>query len=427
MGQAVRTIAALVLAAAILICGNGLQNTLLSVRANIEGFPLWQIGLLTSAYFVGFIGGCRQTPAIVRRVGHIRAFTALASLASASALAHAIAVEAPIWVGLRIITGFALAGLQMIIESWINERTTNEARGKVLASYRIVDLGATMAGQALLTLADPAGFVLFAIISILISISLVPVALTTSVAPRPITQAKLNIGKLVAVSPVAAFGSLAVGAANGAFWSVGPVYVQTVGYDVSVVATFVSAVVLGGAVAQWPLGFISDAVDRRYVIIAVAGLCAGAGVFLSSFGGAGFPMLMAGTIAFGLFAMPLFGLCIAHANDRAEPDEYLETNGGLFLLYGVGSVGGPLAGAALMMNFGAPTLFLYTSAIYTVLAIFGVFRTIARRGVPADAREKFVAVPRTSPTVFEIDPRTDEEVEPSDEYADRRELTEALG
>lgn len=408
MGQAVRTIAALVLAAAILICGNGLQNTLLAVRANIEGFPLWQIGLLTSAYFVGFIAGCRQTPGIVRRVGHIRAFTALASLASASALAHAIAVEAPIWVGLRIITGFALAGLQMIIESWINEKTTNEARGKVLASYRIVDLGATMAGQALLTLADPAGFVLFAIISILISISLVPVALTTSVAPRPITEAKLDIRKLVAVSPVAAFGSLAVGAANGAFWSVGPVYVQSVGYDVSVVATFVSAVVLGGAVAQWPLGFISDAVDRRIVIIAVAGLCAGAGVFLSSFGGTGFAMLMVGAIAFGLFAMPLFGLCIAHANDRAEPDEYLETNGGLFLLYGVGSVGGPLAGAALMMQFGAPTLFLYTSVIYAALAVFGAFRTVARRGVPTDEREPFVAVPRTSPTVFEIDPRGEE-------------------
>ncbi|MEL6363666.1 MAG: MFS transporter [Pseudomonadota bacterium] len=217
MGHAVRSLAALILAAAILICGNGLQNTLLAVRANLEGFPFWQIGLLTSAYFVGFIAGCQQTPAIVRSAGHIRAFTALASIASASALAHAIAVDSVVWVGLRVITGFSLAGVQMIIESWINEKTPNEARGKVLASYRIVDLGATMAGQGLLAVASPEGFILFAIISILISLSLVPVALTKSSAPQPIAEAKLDLKKLTAVSPLAAFGSFAVGAANGAF------------------------------------------------------------------------------------------------------------------------------------------------------------------------------------------------------------------
>ncbi|MEO1311927.1 MAG: MFS transporter, partial [Pseudomonadota bacterium] len=217
-------------------------------------------------------------------------------------------------------------------------KTPNEARGKVLASYRIVDLGATMAGQGLLAVASPEGFILFAIISILISLSLVPVALTKSSAPQPIAEAKLDLKKLAAVSPLAAFGSLAVGAANSAFWSVGPVYVQEVGYAVSAVAIFISAVVLGGAVAQWPLGVLSDKMDRRYVIIAVSGLAAVAAVGLATFGGLSFSTLIAGGVAFGLFAMPLFGLCIAHANDRAEPDEYLETNGGLFLLYGVGSV-----------------------------------------------------------------------------------------
>jgi len=408
VAQAIRTIFALLLAAGVLICGNGLQNTLISVRADIEGFPLLLIGLLTSAYFVGFIAGCYRTPALVSAVGHIRTFTALASLASASALAHVIVVEPAVWIALRCVTGFAMAGLYMIIESWINEKSTNANRGQVLSVYRIVDLAGTTVGNGLLALADPASFVLFAVISILVSLSLVPVALTTAIAPQPIATARLDVGKLFAVSPLAAVGSLSVGLANGAFWSVGPVWVQRIGFDVAAVAGFVSAVVIGGALVQWPFGWASDRTDRRYVIILVAAGCVAAAGFLALRPPAGEAALIAGAVAFGVAAMPLFGLCIAHANDRAKPDEYLETNGGLLLMYGAGAVVGPLTATGLMTAYGPAALFLFIAGVYAVLALFGVLRTGVRRGARAADKETWSPVPRTTPAVFELSSAPDE-------------------
>ncbi len=413
MAKTIRTLSALLLAAFILIAGNGLQATLLSVRGNIEGFPLSLIGLLMSAYFFGFILGCRYAPHLVKRAGHIRAFTALASVASASALAHAMAVEAGVWIGLRAVTGFCLAGLYMILESWINETATNETRGSILAVYRITDLTAVTVGQLLLASADPAHFTLFAVVSILISLALVPVALTTAAAPQPISNAALDLRKILRISPLAAAGCFAVGAANGAFWAVGPVFVQRLGYEISLVAAFMSAVVIAGAASQWPLGFASDRVDRRYVIIAVAAACAASGVALGLAGGQAAALLLTGGVAFGFFAMPLFGLAIAHANDRAEPDEYVSLNAGLLLLYGAGAVAGPVIAPLIMQGAGAGALFFYTSGVYSLLALFGLYRLTQREGVSEDHREDFVSVPRTSPGVFEMNPHLepDEAVE----------------
>jgi len=408
MGGVIRTITALLLASSILIAGNGLQNQLLAIRANLEGFPLHLIGMLLSVYSAGFILGCRYAPVLVKRVGHIRTFTALASLASAAALIHVIFVSPFVWIALRVVTGFALAGLQMIIESWINERATNETRGRVLSVYRIIDLGATTVGQLLLTIADPMGFALFALVSILVSLALVPVALTTATAPQPIATAKLDIAKLYRVSPLAAVGSFSVGLANGAFWAMGAVYVQQIGYDITAVAVFMSAVVVAGAVAQWPLGYLSDRIDRRWVIVSVSALCAVSGAYLAAAGGRSFVELISGGIAFGLFAMPLFGLSVAHANDRAQPDEYIETNGGLFLLYGVGAVAGPILGPTVMSAASPGALFLYTSGVYALLTAFGLLRVMQRERAPKADREAYVAVPRTSPVVFELDPRTEE-------------------
>jgi MFS family permease len=409
MASTIRTLSALLFAAFILIAGNGLQGTLLAVRGNIEGFSLTMIGLLMSAYFVGFIAGCRYAPGMVKRAGHIRSFTALASIASASALAHILAVEAPIWIILRCITGFCLAGLYMILESWINESATNETRGRILSVYRITDLTAATAGQMLLAIGDPAQFTLFAIVSILISLALVPVAMTTSAAPRPISNATLNLKKILRISPLAAAGCFAVGAANGAFWAIGAVYVQRLGYEVASVAAFMSAVVIAGAFSQWPLGLLSDRVDRRLVIISVAGACALSGVLLALTGGISIWTLIAGGCAFGFFAMPQFGLSVAHANDRAEPNEYVSLNAGLLLLYGAGAVAGPVIGPVAMQIAGPPALFLYTSAVYATLVLFGLYRLTQRDAVAAEDREDFVSVPRTSPGVFEMNPNAEAE------------------
>lgn len=411
MARTIRTLAALLIAAFFLIVGNGLQGTLLSVRGNMEGFPLVLVGLLMSAYFVGFMAGCQFAPGMVKRVGHIRAFTALASIASAAALAYALAVEPVFWLALRVITGFALAGLYMIIESWINEAVDNEQRGRTLAVYRLVDLSAATIGQAMIALAAPTAFTLFAIVSILISLALVPVAMTTSAQPRPITSAKLELGKLFRISSLAAVGCLAVGGANGAFWAVGAVYVQELGYPVTTVAIFMTTVVIAGALVQMPLGLISDRLDRRIVVVATAALCSAAGAFLALVGGASSEMLLYGGFAFGFTAMPIFGLCVAHANDRAEPHEYVTLAAGLLWLYGAGAVAGPVIAPVVMNAFGPKALFIHTSAIYGALVVFGLFRIFVRDAAPQKNREAYVSVPRTSPTVFEIDPRGEHDEE----------------
>lgn len=411
MASTIRTLSALLLAAFILIAGNGLQGTLLAIRGDIEGFSLTLIGLLMSAYFFGFIVGCRYAPQMVKRVGHIRSFTALASIASASALTHVLAIDAVFWVLLRAITGFCLAGLYMILESWINEAATNETRGRVLSVYRITDLSAATVGQMLLATGDPAQFRLFAVVSIIISLALVPVALTSSAAPRPISNATLDLRRIMRISPLAAVGCLAVGAANGAFWAVGAVYVQRLGYDITAVAGFMSSVVIAGALSQWPLGLLSDQIDRRLVIIAIAGACAVSGTILAMTGGVSVWMLIAGGCAFGFFAMPQFGLAIAHANDRAERDEYVSLNAGLLLLYGVGAVAGPIVGPVVMQVFGPQALFFYTSAVYSALALFGLYRVTQRDAVTMEDREDFVSVPRTSPGVFGMNPHAEENVD----------------
>lgn len=417
MGKTIRILSALLIAAFFLIAGNGLQGTLISVRGNLEGFPLPLIGLLMSAYFVGFTAGCRIAPRMVKRVGHIRSFTALASIASAAALAYVLAVNPVVWIVLRVITGFALAGLYMIIESWINETAENETRGRILAVYRIVDLTAGTLGQILLAAADPMLFSLFAVVSILISLALVPVALTTTAQPRPIASTKLDLAKLFRISPLAGIGCLAVGAANGAFWAVGAVYVQRIGYDVKTAAIFMTSVVIAGALAQWPLGMMSDRIDRRLIIIVVSGLCAASGAMLAISGATSGEMLIFGACAFGLTAMPIFGLCVAHANDRAEPDEYVTLAAGLLMLYGAGAILGPVI-APVAMQFGGPqALFIHTSVIYGGLAVFGLFRVVLRDAAPRSQREAYVSVPRTSPTVFEFDPRG--EAAPEEETDER--------
>lgn len=413
MRSALITLSALLLSATILVAGNGLQNTLLAVRGNLEGFSLLQIGLLLSVYYVGFILGCQLVPRWVKRVGHVRCFTALASIASASALTHALWVDAVAWLLLRGVTGFCLAGLTMIIESWINERATNQNRGRVLAVYRIVDFGALTVGQFLLTLADPQGFVLFALTSILISLCLVPVALSTAVVPQPIQAAKLDLRQLFHTAPLAAAASFAVGAANSAVWAVGPVYVQRLGHGLDTVAVFMSAMIVGGAVSQWPLGLLSDRIDRRRMITVQALVCGVTGALLAALTSSPPWLLMAGGAAFGCAAMPLFGLAAAHANDQAAPGEYVQVSGGLLLLYGVGAVIGPLLAPLFMAVLGPTALFAYTGLVHVGLAGFGAWRVRHGRPVIVEEQGAYVPVPRSTPVVFQLDPRSEPEQAPA--------------
>ncbi|MEM5515543.1 MFS transporter [Henriciella sp. AS95] len=378
MIRTISAIGSLLLATAILYAGNGLQGTLLAVRGDLEGFPTAVIGALTSAYFAGFILGCRFVPKTIKTVGHIRTFVALASVASSSALAHLIFVDATAWAVLRFVTGFSFAGLTMVLESWINERATNENRGKILSVYRIVDLGAVTIGNALLATASPSGFYLFVLVSILISIALVPIALTQVHSPAPLETAKLDIGELYRTSPVGAVGAAATGLANAAFWGVAPVFVQKAGYAPAMVAAFMSTAIIGAGVFQFPMGALSDRIDRRVVIIGSSSLGAGAAVLVAMLAGTSQTMLLGLAFLFGGLIIPTFGICAAHANDHAAPGKAVATSGGLLLLHGLGSTVGAMAGAIAMSIFAPAALFVYIAVVYLGLAGFAFIRINAR-------------------------------------------------
>jgi MFS family permease len=260
----------LLLSVAILVTGNGLQWTLIPVRASILAFDSIEIGLLGSSYYLGFALGCILGGHVIQRVGHIRAFTALTAIASTVVMVHALTISPLAWWGLRSVTGFCFAGLYLVIESWLNERASNENRGLVMGIYTMINLSVTIVGQMMLTLGDPADFPLFALASILISLAAVPVALTAARPPARLMQSRLRPLKLYSGSPVGVVGVLLAGVATGAFWSLGPAYAIAYGADTSEVAIFMSLTVLGCALVQWPIGRLSDRLDRRIVVVAFA-------------------------------------------------------------------------------------------------------------------------------------------------------------
>lgn len=396
----------LLLSGGLLLGANGLQSTLLAVRGGAEGFSPLTVGLLLSAYYVGLVAGCRRAPAIVREFGHIRAFTAFASIASAATLLHAVVVNEVVWLVLRVVTGFSFALLQMVIEAWLNERATNENRGQVLSAYRVTDFAAVTALQSSLVLFNPMDFTLFALLSVLVSIALLPVALTRIEAPAPPSVASLDLRGLYRVSPVAAAGAALVGLTASSFWAMSPVFVARYGFDPSEAGPFVGAIILGGALSQAPVGWLSDKFDRRVVLMSTSAASAIIAIVLPLAATQSFELLLAAGAIFGACALPGFGLSVAHANDHAAPGTALSVNGGMLLLYGVTAIAGPIIASQAIALFGPAGLFWWVSGGYTALTLFCALRML-RRAAPDAA--PYVAVPRTSPAVFALDPRLDED------------------
>ncbi len=279
--QSMLSVSTLMASVAVLLMGNGLLGTLIPVRANLEAFSGIDIGILGSFYFVGFTLGCVTGPLLIARVGHIRTYLAFVAVAAIAALVHVLATDVWVWWLTRATTGFSFSVLFIVIESWLNERSDNETRGTVLSIYMVINLTVLMLGQLMLTLADPRSFSLFVVAAILFLLAALPVAMTRAQSPNPIPVVWPRLMRLYRVSPVGAVVCFAVGLANGAFWSIGPLFPMDRGFGTPGIAFFMSAVVLGGAIGQWPLGRLSDTVDRRYVILAAA-LSAGlAGLALS--------------------------------------------------------------------------------------------------------------------------------------------------
>ena len=404
--QAFAPFAALLLSTALLLTGNGLQIALLPVRAYVESFTTLEVGILGATYFLGFAAGCLVGPRIVRRAGHIRTFVAMVSLASAMMLVHAMVVAPVVWWLCRGITGLCFAVLFMVIESWLNEKSTNENRGRMFSLYTIIHFTVVAVGQMMLTLADPREFALFASASILISLAALPVALTRAESPACLDVVRIRLRHLYRCSPVGFAGAATVGLVNGAFWSLAPVFVldNPLGGGPNMVAIFMSLAVVSGAVAQWPFGHVSDRMDRRIVILvscigsAVVGLAMG---LFSDRWAAGlwvFPCL------FGWFVFPLYALCAALMNDWVETGEFVEAAGVLLLLFAVGSVIGSVAAAATIQVLGPSGLFFFTATVHGMLALFTATRIQLRAPPPVADQEPFAECIQTAYTVAPIDP-----------------------
>ena len=394
-----RPLIPLLVAAGILLGGNGLQGTLIALRGAMEGFSPATIGFMGTAYFAGFLIGCIAITRIMRDVGHVRAFSALAAIASAGTLMLVLVVDPVMWSLVRFATGFCFAGLFTIMESWLNSGVGNKDRARVLALYRIIDIGSVTGAQFLIPVFGPGGFTIFAIMSIMITLSLVPVSLGDRSNPTAPDEVKLDIARVWRISPLGCIGCVAVGVTNSAFRTLSPVYAEGIGMTVADVVTFVSVGIIGGALIQYPLGHLSDLWDRRKVLLLTTTGAMFAALALVFLAGTGPLANFALVFVFGSFAMPLYSLSAAHANDRAGSGEFVFINAVLMLLYSFGAIGGPFAASFFMEQYGPKSLFVFSAVVYAVFIALIIYRMQARASVPAESRGRFIALLRTS-TIF---------------------------
>jgi len=401
---ALAPVSALLISVAILLAGNGLQSTLVPIRANMAEFKPVDLGMLGTAYYIGFTLGCILGPALVRRAGHIRAFLAMTSVASVVPLLHVMDISAPTWWVLRAFTGFCFAVLFIVIESWLNAKSSNATRGMVFSVYTIINLTVITAGQLMVGLADPSSFLLFGLASILVSLAALPIAFTISATPAAASFARPRLLKLFRISPVGVVGCFAVGLANGAFWTLGPVYALNAGMDPIRVGFYMGAVVLGGAVAQWPLGLISDRVDRRRVIIAAAAVAAVAALSTLVIPLDDRKVLVVAGVLFGIGAMPLYPIVVAHANDVAAPSDYVEMSSGLLLIFGVGAAVGPLIASLIGAYAGFPALYVFTAIAHLLLIAYIASQMRWRAEPDAAGRVGFNDAMIAAQTVTNFDP-----------------------
>jgi MFS family permease len=387
----------LLTAAGILLAGNGIQGTLITLRANAEGFDPTFIGLIGTAYFAGFALSCFATPHMIRRVGHIRVFAALAAIASAATLALVLIVDPFAWILIRFATGMCFSGLFTVMESWLAASSKNTDRARVLSVYRLVDLGANAGAQFLLPAFGVLGFELFAIIAIFFAISLVPISLADRSSPKPPKVFKFDLRTVWNISPLACAGCVTLGMTNSAFRLIGPLYADAMGLDTGGVALFMVAGILGGAALQFPLGYLSDLLDRRWMIIMATLGAMLAGLLLSNVEPGNQTLIYAGSFLFGAFALPLYSLSVAHANDQAEPGQYLLVAAGLIFFFAMGATVGPFIASVVLDTFGAPAFFAYTSSVHGILILVTFARMIIRPEVTDEGRSSFAFLLNTSP------------------------------
>lgn len=383
------SVSAILLSAMLVMMGYGLQTTILPLRAEMEGFSDIAIGLAGSLYSVGFVAGCLLAPYAILRAGHIRAFAALISVASAIALLHVLVIDPWPWALFRAMTGFCIAGFFLCVESWMNDRADNQTRGFILSSYIVVVSVGIIAGQSMVALGDVGGFALFAIGSIIVSAAVVPIAMTQSAQPAPITLVRLRPIRFFETSPTAFFAILAIGLSTGSLLALAPIYATSSGYSAPLAAVFTATVFAGGTLMQWPLGRLSDLTDRRYVLIGCATGVMVTGTLLGLFIDSNLTLILILAALVGAFNQPGYAIASAHAFDYADPGDYVETASSVLLMYGIGAAVGPAVAATLMQQFGPSFLFYFIVFIQTVLVCYLMLRVSKRPALAAAEKESF--------------------------------------
>ena len=409
MTRMVASLSALIMSILLLVSGNAFLTTVLGIRQSIEGLEPSEIGWVLVCYSVGFVLGTLYVHRVIARVGHIRAFAVFAALAAVTALVYPLSVTMVLWAVLRILSGFSIAGVLVVIESWFSSRATSSNRGALFAVYQIVFYISAAGGQLVVNLGDPANFMPFTLAAILLTLALIPLSLTRMDAPVIESAERLSFFTLARDSFSGAAGALVCGVLIGSFYALGPVYATMAGLDVSKTSVFMAVAIVAAMLLAWPLGRICDRFDRRRVMFMVSMIAAITAVVVATTGSESIPVLMVLVGVFTGFSATLYPIAVAITNDRLESHQIVAASATLLLSYGIGSVIGPIVMAELMGALGPSGLFWGSAGFLVLLAIATSYRISHTPDVPVADQEHFVAtMPEASSVLAEIDPRNED-------------------
>jgi len=385
----------------LLMLGNGLQGTLLGVRGSIEGMSPQTMSWVMTGYFVGFLFGSQLTPNMIRRVGHVRVFAALGSLVSACLILYAAWTNPYFWFLLRIIVGFCFSGIYVVAESWLNDSSSNETRGQTLSAYLIVQMMGIVLAQAVLNFADPSGYMLFIIISVVVSLSFAPILLSVSPAPQFQTSKRMTLSQLWSISPLGVVGQFFLGAIFAALFGMASVYGTERGLTVKDISLFVAAIYFGGMILQYPIGWVSDRMDRRVLIFIVCSI-----VTFFSFAANlsdSFIWLLIVAFIIGGVSNPLYSLYIAYTNDNLEHDDMASASGGLIFLTGIGAIFGPSIVGWLLDEYGAASYFWFIGSVMAIMGSYALYRMTQTSSTAVEDTNAYAPItPTSTPVAMEL-------------------------
>jgi len=397
MISVLRTTWPLLLGILLLMVGNGMQGTLLGIRGGIEGIPTFQMSVVMASYYGGFLLGSLTVPDLIKNVGHVRVFAALGSMISAVLILFAVEPHWISWTVLRFLIGFCFCGVYVTAESWLNAGSTNENRGQALSMYMIVQLLGIVVAQALLNVGDPAGYMLFIIPSVLVSLAFTPILLSAQPAPQFQTIQRMSFAKLYRASPLGCVGIFLIGGVFSVLSGMSSVWGAQIGLSVAQISLFVAAIYAGGLVLQYPIGWISDRYDRRKLVLgmsAIGGLC-GLVVVAAQPGTLG--LVVAGAIMGGV-ANPVYALLLAYTNDYLDQSDMASASAGLLFIYGIGSMGGPIITGWMMGVIGPDGYWIYMGVLLALLTGYAGWRTTQRRALSPEEQGSFAVItPNATP------------------------------